>query len=307
MSPYLKPGCPELTDPNDHLVIATARNGSVRLVAVRSTQTVEALRSAHDLSPAATIALGRLAVCAQLMASDLKNENDVMSISYRCEGALGGMVMVSDSHSRVRGYAAVPQVELQPDEEGRVAIRNIIGEGALTVIKDLGLREPYSGTVDLVSGEVAADLTYYLAVSEQIPSVMAAGVLLNEDGVEVAGGILVQMMPGATKEDVDIVEARAAGYPEVSFLLSEGFTPAQLLDLFMGDPAIKYLDARPVSFHCTCSRERMARNLITLGSADRAELMEDPKGIDLECHFCNATYHFDQDELKELFTGSVHS
>lgn len=304
---HLQPDDPALRTERDHLVIATARGGRVRGAAVRSTETVTELMRRHDLSPVSTIALGRLAVCTQLMAAGLKNPTDVMSVTLRCDGPLRGMVMVSDARSRVRGYAMEPHAVLVSGADGKIHFREAVQSGSLTVVKDLGLKKPYSGTVALVSGEIAEDLTAYLAISEQVPSVLAAGVLLGGTGVRLAGGLLVQLMPDATEADIDYIERRAAGFPDISFLLSEGFTPAECLDLFWGDPALNYLDCRPVGFHCNCSRPRMLRNLLAIGRADLAELAEDPNGIELVCHFCGTSYAFDQAAVRDLLTaGKPH-
>lgn len=304
---HLQPDDPALRTERDHLVIATARGGRVRGAAVRSTETVTELMRRHDLSPVSTIALGRLAVCTQLMAAGLKNPTDVMSVTLRCDGPLRGMVMVSDARSRVRGYAMEPHAVLVPGADGKIHFREAVQSGSLTVVKDLGLKKPYSGTVALVSGEIAEDLTAYLAISEQVPSVLAAGVLLGGTGVRLAGGLLVQLMPDATEADIDYIERRAAGFPDISFLLSEGFTPAECLDLFWGDPALNYLDCRPVGFHCNCSRPRMLRNLLAIGRADLAELAEDPNGVELVCHFCGTSYAFDQAAVRDLLTaGKPH-
>ncbi|NLL65374.1 MAG: Hsp33 family molecular chaperone HslO [Clostridiaceae bacterium] len=285
----------------DELVIATAFSGRMRGIAVQSTQTVTDLMRVHDLSPISTIALGLFAIGAQLMAGDLKNDDASMSITLRCDGPLGGMVVAAEPTSYVRGYAFNPRVSLEPrPEDGKIHFRDAVGAGSLTVVKNLGVREPYSGTVDLISGEIAEDLAYYLAASEQIPSVLAAGVLVNETGVVCAGGLLIQLLPGYTEEDVNYIERRAAGFPDVTFWLQQGFTASQLLDLFFGDKNLKYLEQRPIGFCCPCSRERMERNLLAIGKADLIELAEDSNGINLECHFCNSHYHFDQKEVQAL-------
>ncbi len=308
----IKKNDPILNPAGDHLVVATARDGRIRGVAVRSTQTVEKLRQVHDLSPAVTHALGRFAIGAQLMAASLKNPTDLMSMTLRCDGPLGGMTMVSGSDSYVRGYALRPQADsvvataaesamaTSSQNAGHTSLKALVGDGTLTVVKDMGLKEPYSGTVQIYSGEITADLAYYLGLSEQVPSVMASGIKLDETGLVLAGGLLIQLMPGATEDDIDFIERRAAGLPDVSFLLEEGFTPAQLLDLFWGDPALVYLESRPIGFRCNCSRDRMQRNLLTLPASDLKELAADTSGIDLHCHFCNRHYHFTQPEMLEL-------
>ena len=178
----------------------------------------------------------------------------LVSITLRCDRTIGRMVVAAEPTSYVRGYAFNP-VSLEPrPEDGKIHFRDAVGAGSLTVVKNLGVREPYSGTVDLISGEIAEDLAYYLAASEQIPSVLAAGVLVNETGVVCAGGLLIQLLPGYTEEDVNYIERRAAGFPDVTFWLQQGFTASQLLDLFFGDKNLKYLEQRPIGFYCPCSR-----------------------------------------------------
>lgn len=290
----------EMYLPGDHLVIATALQGQVRAVAVRSTQTVQTLTRIHDLSPLAAIAAGRLAAGTQLLLSDLKNETDSLTVSVKGDGPLGGILMAGDASGYVRGYVHHPRVEAEPDAT-RSAVARAVGAGNLTVVRSTGLKEPWSGTVKLVSGEIAEDLTYYLAVSEQIPSLVSLGVQISATGVAAAGGLLVQLMPGATEKTISYLEQRAGGgFPPMTFLLEEGFTPAQIIDLFLGDPQVRYLEKRPVGFRCTCSRRRMERNLLTLSRTELEELAADPQGIRLDCHFCNRSYHFDQDEVRAL-------
>lgn len=284
----------------DHMVVSTAWNGQVRLIAVRTTDLVEEARRIHDLSPVSTIALGRLMTGALMMASDLKTEGDNLSLQLRCEGDIRGMTVVAEENGSIRADIMNPHAQIVVEEDKKAELKQAVGQGSLTVIRDLGLKEPYVGSVELLSGEIGEDIAYYLATSEQIRSVVTVGVKLDRNGVRHAGGLLVQLMPGAGKEVEDYIEVRAAGFPEVSYWLEEGFTPAQLQDLFMGDPEIQYLGVKPLRYECNCSRERMERNIMTLGSNDLAELLEDPNGIELVCHFCRTEYLFSQDDLRQL-------
>ncbi len=291
-----------LNPKGDHMVVATAWDGQVRLIAVRTTEIVEEARRIHDMSPVSTIALGRLLTGTLLLGSDLKNEGDSLTIQLKAEGPIRGMTVVAEEDGTVRGDIIEPLAEIKVEEGVKPELKEAVGQGMLTVIRDIGMKEPYVGSVELLSGEIGEDLAYYLAASEQIRSVVALGVKLDRNGVRQAGGLLVQLMPGAGKEDY--IEARAKGFPEVSYWLEEGFTPAQLQDLFMGDPEIQYLAAKPLSYACKCSRERMEANLITLGN-DLVEMASDPKGVDLVCHFCRTEYHFTSEELQKLIDSDV--
>lgn len=293
----------DVTISGDHLVRATARGGHVKLAALRAEGTVSKLVAIHDLSPLMAAAAGRMAMATQLLAADLKDETSTITSILRCNGPVQGMTMVADCHSRVRGVVKNPHVSTAEIRPGKLAVGAAVGKGELTVIKDLGLREPYVGTVELLTGEIAEDFAYYLLTSEQIPGVLALGVKMNDRGVSYAGGLLVQLMPGHTEEDLEYIEKRAGGgFPEITFLLEEGFSPAQIIDLFMGDPELTYLDCRPISYHCPCNQARMERNLLALGRSELQSLAADPAGIELCCHFCGKKYHFAQAEISGLLS-----
>ena len=247
----------------DHLVVGTAWDGQVRLIAVRTTELVEEARAIHDMSPVSTIALGRFLTGALLLGSDLKTPGDSLTLHLKAEGAIRGMTVIAEEDGSVRGDIMEPLAQIVVEEGVKPELKQAIGSGMLTVIRDLGLKEPYVGSVELLSGEIGEDLAYYLAHSEQIRSVVALGVKLDRNGVRHAGGLLVQLMPGAGKEVEDYIEVRAKGFPEISYWLEEGFTPAQIQDLFMGEPRIQYHRVKPLRYACDCSRERMARNPMT--------------------------------------------
>lgn len=284
----------------DHMVVGTAWDGQVRLISVRTTELVEEARAIHDMSPVSTIALGRFLTGALLLASDLKTEGDNLTLQLKSDGAIRGMTVVAEQDGSVRGDIMEPLAQIIVEEGVKPEIKQAVGKGMLTIIRDLGLKEAYVGSVELLSGEIGEDLAYYLATSEQIRSVVALGVKLDRNGVRQAGGLLVQLMPGAGKEVEDYIEVRAKGFPEISYWLEEGFTPAQIQDLFMGDPGIQYHGVKPLKYACNCNRERMERNLMTLGRGELGELMADPKGIDLVCHFCRTEYHFSPEEISKL-------
>ncbi|MBO4473972.1 MAG: Hsp33 family molecular chaperone HslO [Clostridiales bacterium] len=296
---YLAPGSP--VDDSDYMVTATALGGKVRALAIRSTHLVKEALRVHKTSPVATAALGRFLTGTLFLAETLKGENDSLTVNIRSDGPLQGMTAVADSKGNVRGYCLEPIVETTYHRPGKLNVGAAVGSGKLTVVKDFGLREPYVGQVELVSGEIAEDFTYYLASSEQTPSIVSLGVGIDANGVTCAGGFMVQLLPGADEETISYLENRVSGgFPDVTFLLSEGMNPEKILDMFLGDKDICFLLGRPVSYKCNCSRERMERNLMAIGKKDLTELAEDPKGIDLECHFCDQRYHFSQEDVEAL-------
>lgn len=289
----------------DHIVRALALDGKVRLTAIRSTEATAEAGRIHHLSPLATVALGRFMSGLQLMATELKNETDQITGILRCDGELKGMTAVAMQNAKVRGFVLNPQVPAYLKKPGKFDVARAVGNGVLTIIKAQAGAKPYSGQVPLISGEIAEDLTYYLAYSEQIPTIMGLGVLVDDSGVLQAGGYLVQAMPDAEEELLDYLEKRAGGFPEVTYLLSEGFSPAQILDLFAGDPNIQYLEVTPSGFGCPCSRQRMAEALMTIGPADLAEIERDGKGAELHCEFCNSTYRFSPEEVSAICAAAA--
>lgn len=298
---YLAPGSP--TDGSDYIVTATALSGKVRALAVRSTEIVKEALRIHKTSPVATAALGRFLTGTLFVADTLKGEGDTITANIRSDGPLQGMTAVADSHGNVRGYCLEPVVETTYHRPGKLNVGAAVGSGKLTVVKDFGLKEPYVGQVELISGEIAEDFTYYFASSEQTPSIVSLGVSLDTNGVTCAGGFMVQLLPGADEETISYLEDRVnGGFPEVSFLLQEGMDPEKILDMFLGDKDICFLEGRKVAYKCNCSRDRMERNLMAIGKKDLTELSLDPNGIDLECHFCDQRYHFSQEDVKALIS-----
>ncbi len=296
---YLAPGSP--MDDSDYMVTATALSGKVRALAVRSTNLVKEALRIHKTSPVATAALGRFLTGTLFLADTLKGEGDTLTTNIRSDGPLQGMTAVADSRGNVRGYCLEPVVETTYHRPGKLNVGAAVGNGKLTVVKDFGLKEPYVGQVELVSGEIAEDFTYYLASSEQTPSIVSLGVGIDSNGVTCAGGFMVQLLPGADEETIEYLENRVSGgFPDVTFLLSEGMNPEKILDMFLGDKDICFLEGRKVAYKCNCSRDRMERNLMAIGKKDLTELSEDPNGIDLECHFCDQKYHFSQEDVKEM-------
>ena len=293
---YLAPGSP--MDDSDYIVTATALSGKVRALAIRSTNLVKEALRIHNTSPVATAALGRFLTGTLFLADTLKGEGDSLTTNIRSDGPLQGMTAVADSHGNVRGYCLEPVVETTYHRPGKLNVGAAVGNGKLTVVKDFGLKEPYVGQVELVSGEIAEDFTYYLASSEQTPSIVSLGVGIDANGVTCAGGFMVQLLPGADEETISYLENRVSGgFPDVTFLLNEGMNPEKILDMFLGDKDICFLEGRKVAYKCNCSRDRMERNLMAIGKKDLTELSQDPNGIDLECHFCDQKYHFSQEDV----------
>lgn len=284
----------------DYIIRATAAQGTVRAFAAVTTELADKAAKIHGLSPIAAAALGRTLTAAGMMSRMLKGEKDKLTIQIKGDGPLGGVVVASDSNANVRGYVHNPDVDLPLNERGKLDIRTAIGSGYINVIKDMGMKEPYIGFADLVSGEIADDLTYYFATSEQVPSTVALGVLVDSTGVISAGGFIIQLMPGAEEETVEKLEKRLIGFPPISKLLSQGTAPEQVLDMLLEDMEAKVIEKVPCNFECNCSRERMERNLISIGRNDLLEILEDGKGAELQCHFCNTKYNFTHEEIEML-------
>ncbi len=284
----------------DYIVRATAYQGAVRAFACRTTVLCREAVRLHRLSPISAAALGRLMSGALMLAHDLKESHQSITAIVRGDGPMQGMTVVAQGDATVRGLVIQPVVETRYARPGKLDVGSAIGRGTLTIIRDLGLKEPYMGTVQLVSGEIAEDLTYYLATSEQIPSAVSLGVRMGPEGISHAGGLIVQLMPVADESVAEHLERRVVGFPDVSSLMEDGFNPHQLLDLLLGDPDIRYLSTAPCAYACPCSTDRMRQNLVALGRTELTELALDPNGIDLQCHFCSKSYHFNQDQVQGL-------
>ena len=290
----------------DYLIRATAANGQVRAFGVRSRELTETAKNAHDTSPVATAALGRLMSAAVMMGADLKGENDLLTLRMEGDGPMGGLLATADSHGNVKGYAFHPEVLLPPNAKGKLDVGGALGAGMLSVVKDIGLKEPYVGQTNLVSGEIAEDLTYYYATSEQIPCSIALGVLMNKDNtVRQAGGFMIQLLPGASDELIDRLEERLGELPSITALLDAGKTPEEILSGLLGDFDMEILEKKPVQFHCDCSRERVERAIVSIGKKEIREMIEEGKPIEAGCQFCNKKYSFSVEELEELLQKAV--
>lgn len=285
----------------DYLVRAIAANGQVRAFAAYTKNTVETARQAHNTSPVVTAGLGRLLTAGAMMGSMMKGDRDVLTIKAEGSGPVGHYLVTADSKGNVKGYAANPNVILPANAAGKLDVGGSLGVGLLTVIKDLGLKEPYTGTCELVSGEIAEDLTYYFASSEQTPSSVGLGVLMTKDNtINVAGGFIIQLMPDATEETISIVEEKISTIKSVTSMLENGLDPEGIINLILGGLDPEILDKMPVRFYCNCSKERVSKALITIGRKELDNIIEENEPIEVKCHFCNKAYNFTVDELKKL-------
>lgn len=285
----------------DYIVRATAGNAQVRAFAISSKNIVETAREAHNTSPVMTAALGRLLSAAAMMGAMQKGDADVLTIQIKGGGAGKGLTVTADSHGNVKGYALNPQAMLPPNSKGKLDVGGALAPGFLTVIKDLGLKEPYVGEIMLQSGEIADDLTYYFAVSEQIPSTVGLGVYMNKDNtVSSAGGFIVQLMPFATEEVISKLEENMTKVTSVTAMLEAGKTPEQILETVLEGLDIEFTDTLPTRFYCNCSKDRVAKALFSLSRQDMAEMINDGKDIEVNCHFCSKHYNFTVEELKEI-------
>ncbi|MDL2273494.1 Hsp33 family molecular chaperone HslO [Oscillospiraceae bacterium OttesenSCG-928-G22] len=284
----------------DKIVKMTAYGGKILAAAIDASRLVERAREIHNLTPTAAAALGRTLSAASMMGSALKGEGMSLTIQIKGDGPGGTVLAVSDAEGNVRGYAENPLVDIPRKPNGKLDVSGFVGQGTLTVIKDLNLREPYSGTVLLRSGEIAEDIAAYFAESEQIPTAAALGVLVGPDGrVLHAGGYLVQLMPGHTEETVDALERAVTSLGPVTPLLSAGMAPEDMLNRLLTGLSPKMAEEFPVEYRCYCSRKRVSAALISTGRETLLEMAEEDGGAELTCQFCDMVYHFSEEELRE--------
>jgi len=284
---------------NDYLVRATGLGGKVRLFAARTTGVVEEIRRRHDMFPTAAAAVGRTATAAAMMGAMLKGEEKV-TIQVKGDGPLGQIVADANAKGEVRAYADNPQTHLPSNRLGKLDVAGAVGtEGFIYVIKDLGLREPYRGSIPIVSGELAEDFTYYFAKSEQTPSAVSLGVLVDVDySVKEAGGLILQLLPGLSDEEITELEKRLQHIPAVTSMLERGLTPEDMMRELVDElSSVERLDLR---FQCFCSRERVSNTLVSLGKEELDAIIEGEGAAEVVCHFCNEKYVFDKSELTTL-------
>ncbi len=288
----------------DYIVRATAADGQVRAFAATTRQMVETARKRHDTSPVATAALGRLLSAGAMMGSMMKNDTDMLTLQIRGDGPIEGLTVTADSQGNVKGYVGNPGVMLPP-KNGKLDVGGAVGIGLLTVIKDLGLKEPYSGQTILVSSEIAEDLTYYFANSEQVPSSVGLGVLMEKDNtVCCAGGFIIQMMPFAQEKTICAVEENLKKVPSVTSVLREGHTPKELLEILFDGIGLEITDTMSARFCCNCSKERVERAVASIGRKEIQAMIQEGEDIEVKCHFCNTAYRYSVEELKQIIKRS---
>ena len=286
----------------DYMVRAIAGNAQIRAFAATARDTVETARQAHDLSPVATAALGRTLIGGAMMGAMLKGEKDVLTLQIKGDGPIGQITVTADSKGIVKGYVQNPSVMLPPNGAGKLDVGGAVGYGILQVIKDMGLKDPYCGQTVLQTGEIAEDLTYYFASSEQVPSSVGLGVLMDKDlaNVRQAGGFIIQLMPFAEDSAIEQLEKNLTQIPSVTTMLDDGLTPKQMLEKVLEGMDVEFTDTLPIEFKCNCSKERVEKALISVGEKDLKEMIADGKPIEVNCHFCSKNYTFSIDELETL-------
>ena len=286
---------------NDYIIRAVAANDQIRAFAAVTTEMVENARERHNTSPVATAALGRLLTAGAMMGSMMKGEKDVLTLQIKAGGPLQGITVTADSKGNVKGYVGNPDVCIPANSKGKLDVAGAVGPGFLSVIKDMGLKEPYSGQVMLQTCEIAEDLTYYFATSEQVPSAVGLGVLMNKNNtVRQAGGFIVQLMPFAEESVISRLEENVQKISSVTSLLEEGHTPESLLEKVLEGFDVQINEKMDTRFHCNCTRERVEKALISIGRKELNEMIQEGKPIEMNCHFCNSNYTFTVEELKEI-------
>ena len=291
---------------SDYMIRAFAAERMIRAFAATTGELTERARQIHNTSPVATAALGRLLTAGVMMGAMMKDERDLLTLKIDGDGPMGGVLVSADCRGNVKGYPYEPAVLIPANDKGKLDVAGALGKGMLTVISDLGLKEPYVGQVELVSGEIAEDIAYYYASSEQLPSGVGLGVLMNrENTVSCAGGFLIQLMPDCPEETVTALEDRLRGIDSVTHFLREGKSPEDILALILGDMDLKRTEKMPCRFSCNCSRERVERALITVGQKELQSMIDDRKPVEVDCHFCRKHYTFSPAELEDMLRQAL--
>lgn len=285
----------------DYIVRATAANSQIRAFAATTRELVEYARAAHNTSPVATAALGRLLTAGSMMGIMMKGDKDLLTLQIHASGPLNGMTVTADAKGNVKGYVGNPNVVIHANEKGKLDVAGAVGIGFMNVIKDMGLKEPYLGQTELRTSEIAEDLTYYFATSEQVPSSVGLGVLMEKDNtVKQAGGFILQLMPFTEEEVINRLEENLKRVTSVTGMLEEGKTPEGILETLLEGFDIEINDRVPTQFHCNCSKERVEKALISIGRKEIQEMIDEGKEIEMNCHFCNKNYIFTVEELKNI-------
>lgn len=286
---------------SDYIVRATAADNQIRAFAATTKELVEYARNAHNTSPVATAALGRLLTGGAMMGVMMKGDKDVLTLQIKCSGPIGGLTVTADSKGNVKGYVNNPNVILPANEKGKLDVGKALDLGILSVIKDMGLKEPYVGQVELKTGEIGDDLTYYFASSEQVPSAVGLGVLMEKNNtVCQAGGFIIQLMPFAEEKVIAQLEKNLAEVNSVTELLNQGMTPEMILEKLLGNLGLEINEKTETRFYCNCDKVRVGKVLISIGEKELQDMIDEGKEVELNCHFCNTNYTFSVEELKEL-------
>lgn len=286
---------------SDYIVRGTAADSSIRAFAITAKDLVEKARVAHNTSPIMTAALGRLLCGGAMMGTMMKGDKNLLTLQIQCSGPAKGLTVTADSKGNVKGFALNPDVDLPPNAQGKLNVGGALDLGVLSVIKDMGLKEPYVGQCQLQTGEIAEDLTYYFATSEQIPSAVGLGVLVDKDGSVIqAGGFIIQLMPFTPDDVIEKLEKRIAQIDSVTKMLERGLTPEGILEDILGEFGVEFTDTIPAAFKCDCSKEKVSGALATLSKKDMQDIINDGESIEVKCQFCNSAYKFEVEELKEL-------
>ena len=285
----------------DYIIRATAAGETVRAFAIKSTEMVAVARETHRTLPVVTAALGRLLSAGAMMGSMMKGENDKLTLQMKGDGPIGSLTVTADSHGNIKGFPANPAVDIPRKYAGKLDVGGAVGKGVLTVIMDLGLREPYNGQVEIQTGEIGDDLAYYFTVSEQTPSAVGLGVMVDTDSsVKHSGGFIIQIMPDASEETIAALEKKLNGAPSVTSMMEDGLEPEGILEYYLGELGLTINETLPVRFYCDCSKEKVGRALATISTKDLEDIINDGEEIEVKCYFCNSAYTFGIDELREI-------
>lgn len=285
----------------DYMVRATAANAQIRAFACTTREMVETARAAHNTSPVMTAALGRLLTAGAMMGSMLKGDKDLLTLQIRGDGPGRGLTVTADAEGNVKGYPLVPDVVIPANAKGKLDVSGAMGNGTLSIIRDMGLKEPYVGQVELQTGEIAEDLTYYFATSEQIPSCVGLGVLMEKDNtVKQAGGFIIQLMPFTEDAVIEKLEKNLSQVASVTSMLEEGKSPEGILETLLDGFDLEIVERRNPRFFCNCGKERIEKALISIGKKELQEIINDGETIEVKCHFCNTGYAFTIEEVKEI-------
>ena len=289
---------------SDYIVRATAAGETVRAFAIRSTGLTAEAREIHHTFPVVTAALGRLLSAGAMMGSMMKGEDDKLTLQMKGDGPIVQMTVTADSHGNVKGFAANPAVDIPLKRAGKLDVGGAVGKGFLTVIMDLGLKEPYNGQVEIQTGEIGDDLAYYFTVSEQTPSVVGLGVMVDTDSsVKHAGGFILQVMPDAAEETIAALEEKVAGADPVTTMMDNGMRPEDILEYYLGELGLKINEKHTVRYYCSCSKEKVAGALATISTDDLKEMINDGEEIEVKCYFCNSAYKFSTEELEAMIAS----